>query len=80
MLKALASQLELLNDNDFMPTSSKAHSVNLEKTKTINDDDDNNLNEDMEDYFGVWIEDHANSLDTPDSNKTSQDKGKKQKD
>lgn len=38
-----------------MSTSSKAPSVNLEKTEIINDDDDkdDNLNEDMEDYLGV---------------------------
>lgn len=65
-----------------MSTSSKAPSVNLEKTEIINDDDDkdDNLNEDMEDYLGVQIEDQANSLNTPDSNKASQDKRKKQED
>lgn len=58
--------------------SSKAPSVNLEKTETIDDDDDGNLNEAIEDYLGVWIEEQANFLNTLDSDKASQDKGKKQ--
>lgn len=64
-----------------MSTSSKAPSVNIEKTETIEDDDEeDNLNEDMEDYLGVQIEDQVNSLNIPDSNKASQNKGKKQED
>lgn len=54
MMKALALQLELLNNNDFMYTFSKTLSVNLEKTEVIDDDEkenEENLNEDMEDYL-----------------------------
>lgn len=65
--------------NIIIIISSKAPSVNLEKTETIDDDDDDgNLNEAIEDYLGVWIEEQANFLNTSDSDKASQDKGKKQ--
>lgn len=45
MLKALTTQLDLLDDDDYMSTSSKAPSVNLDKD---NEKDDYNDNEDME--------------------------------
>lgn len=65
---------------NFMSTSSKTPSINLEKTKTINeDDDDDGLNEDIEDYLGVWIKDQTNSLNTLNSNKSGQEKVKRQK-
>ena len=69
-LRALASQLDQLNDDDFMSISSKTPSATQDKTESVHaedeedDEDDNpdNLNEDMEDYLGSWL----NNLDKPE--------------
>ena len=76
MLRALASQLDQLNDDDFMSTSSANPSATQDKIEYLPAEDDeededinlDNLNEDMEDYMGSWL----NKLDKPDK-----DKGKK---
>jgi len=75
MMRAMASQLDQLNDEDFMSTSSATPSATQDKTESMpaedEDDEDvnlDNLNEDMEDYMGAWLK----QLDKPDK-----DKGKK---
>ena len=58
MLRALASQLDQLNDDDFMSTSSKTPSTTHDKTESVHAKDE----EDNEDYLGSWL----NNLDKPD--------------
>ena len=77
MMRALASQLDQLNDEDFMSTSSATPSATQDKTESLcaenEEDEDINLeilNEDMEDYMGSWL----NQLEKPDKDK---EKGKK---
>ena len=73
MLKALASQLDQLNDDDFMSTSSTTPSATQDKTESLpakddDEDEDNNLenlNENMEDYMGSWL----NKLEKSDKGK-----------
>lgn len=53
------------------PPPLKPLRVNLEKTENIDDEDEKNLNEDMEDYLGRWVEDQANSLNPQESTKAN---------
>ena len=64
MMRALASQLDQLNNDDFMSTSSATPSVTQDKTESLPAEDEededvnlDNLNEDMEDGLGPWLDD-----------------------
>lgn len=60
----LASQLDELNDEDVMSTSSKSHAPsvkgdNLDKNNSKDveiEKEETELNEDVDNYIGIWLE------------------------
>lgn len=82
MLMTLASQLDELKDEDVMSTSSKSHAPsakwdnpnkNNSEDAEIEEEKETELNEDIDNYMGIWLE-NLYATKMPDN----EDKGKRQ--